>query len=94
MADTGGHIGAWSADIGVTTLKQFIDRIEFPLDAVGEDHVAMGSDMGANYKLVLETYCKIPLVVGALMKRGYSEMTLARIMGGNVPRVMDAAQRG
>jgi len=61
---------------------------------VGEDHVAMGSDMDANYKPVLETYRKFPLVVGALMKRGHSKATLARIMGGNVLRVMEATQTG
>lgn len=92
VADTGGYIGGWPAGIGISTLAQFIDRIEFLLDAVGEDHVAMGSDMDANYKPVLETYRKMPLVVGALLKRGFSEATLAKIMGGNVLRVMDAAQ--
>lgn len=46
------------------------DRIDFLLDAVGEVYVAMGSDMDANYKPVLGTYRKMPLVVGALRNRG------------------------
>ncbi len=91
IAETGGYIGAWPAGIGETTLAEFIDRIEFLVRAVGEDAVAMGSDMDANYKPVLETYRKFPLVVGALQKRGYSTQTLAKIMGGNVLRVMDSA---
>ncbi len=92
IAETGGYIGAWPAGIGEKTLAEFIDRIEFLVESVGEDHVAMGSDMDANYKPVLETYRKMPLVVGALQKRGYSEQTLAKIMGGNVLRVMEATR--
>lgn len=92
VAATGGYVGAWPAGIGMATLSQFIDRIEFLLEAVGEDHVALGSDMDANYKPVLETYRKMPLVVGALMRRGHGEATLAKIMGGNVLRVMEQTQ--
>ncbi len=91
VAGTGGYIGAWPAGIGQTTLAEFIDRVDFLVEAVGEDHVAMGSDMDANYKPVLETYRKFPLVVGALQKRGYGDARLAKVMGGNVLRVMAAA---
>jgi len=93
VAETGGYIGAWPAGIGESTLAEFIDRIDFLVQTMGEDHVAMGSDMDANYKPVLETYRKMPLVVGALMKRGYGNETLAKIMGGNVLRVMEEVQR-
>ncbi|TYO84839.1 dipeptidase [Oceanicella actignis] len=92
VAETGGYIGAWPAGIGIDSLAQFIDRVEFLLDAVGAAHVALGSDMDANYKPVLETYRKMPLVVGALMRRGVAEQDLAAIMGGNVLRVMDMSQ--
>ncbi len=92
VAESGGYIGAWPVGIGETTLADFIDRIDFLVDTVGEDHVALGSDMDANYKPVLETYRKMPLLVGALMKRGYTDARLAKIMGGNVLRVMDAVQ--
>jgi len=94
VAETGGYIGAWPAGIGESTLAEFIDRIDFLVQVVGEDHVAMGSDMDANYKPVLETYRKMPLVVGALIKRGYNDARLAKIMGGNVLRVMETTQKG
>ena len=70
----------------------FIDRIEELVNIVGEDHVALGSDMDANYQPVLETYRKIPLVVGALFQRGYSEEVVAKFIGGNFMRVMDQVQ--
>ncbi len=94
VAESGGYIGAWPVGIGETTLAEFIDRIDFLVDTVGDNHVALGSDMDANYKPVLETYRKMPLVVGALLRRGYSDKRLARIMGGNVLRVMDEVQAG
>lgn len=50
IADTGGYISAWPAGIGINTLNGFIDRIEELINLVGEDHVALGSDMDANYQ--------------------------------------------
>ncbi len=92
VAETGGYIGAWPAGIDMATLAEFVDRIEYLVDIVGEDHVALGSDMDANYKPVMETYRKMPLVVGALLKRGYSEQVVAKFMGGNILKVMDLVQ--
>ncbi|MDQ7070218.1 MAG: membrane dipeptidase [Rhodobacterales bacterium] len=92
VVETGGYIGAWPAGIGIASLAGFIDRIEELVETVGEDHVAMGSDMDANYKPVLDTYRNMPLVVGALMKRGYSDTRLTKILGGNFLRVMRVVQ--
>ncbi len=92
VANSGGYIGAWPAGIGINTLAGFIDRIEELINLVGEDAVALGSDMDANYQPVLETYRKMPLVVGALFQRGHSEETVAKFIGGNFMRVMDQVQ--
>jgi membrane dipeptidase len=92
IAESGGYIGAWPAGIGINTLAGFIDRIEELINLVGEDHVALGSDMDANYQPVLETYRKMPLVVGALFQRGHSEEVVAKFIGGNFMRVMDQVQ--
>lgn len=90
VAQSGGYIGAWPAGIGITTLDQFADRVVELIEIVGPDHVALGSDMDANYKPVLETYRKIPLLVGALMRRGLDEATLTKVLGGNLLRVWQA----
>ncbi|MBK8457016.1 MAG: membrane dipeptidase [Phyllobacteriaceae bacterium] len=90
IAATGGYIGAWPAGIGIASLAGFIDRIEQLVGKVGIDHVAIGSDMDANYKPVFETYRKTPLIVGALMKRGMAEADIAKIIGGNFQRVFAA----
>ena len=87
VAEQGGYIGAWPAGIGMTTLAEFVDRIEWLIDAMGPDHVALGSDMDANYKPVLETYRKMPLVIGALLRRGHDPATVRKLAGGNFLRV-------
>jgi len=92
VAAGGGVIGAWPAGIGITSLSEFIDRIEELFTIVGEDHVVLGSDMDANYKPVLETYRKMPLVVGALLERGHAPDVVAKFIGGNFLRVMDAVE--
>ena len=92
VAEKGGYVGAWPAGLGIDTLAGFVDRIEELVDALGEDHVALGSDMDANYKPVLDTYRKMPLVIGALTKRGYSDATIAKFTSGNFLRVMSEVQ--
>ncbi|WP_323035837.1 dipeptidase [Pararhodobacter sp.] len=92
VADTGGYIGAWPAGIGIDSLDGFADRVLWLIEQLGEDHVALGSDMDANYRPVLETYRKMPLLVGALMRRGVGDATLRKVLGGNVLRVWGAVQ--
>jgi membrane dipeptidase len=87
IADTGGFIGAWPAGFGIATLEGFLARIEQLVGAIGIDHVAIGTDMDANYKPVMETYRKMPVVVAGLFKRGHSEQVVAKIIGGNFLRV-------
>ena len=87
VAEAGGYIGAWPAGIGQTSLREFVDRILWLIEKIGPEHVAIGSDMDANYKPVLETYRKFPLVVGALLARGLDEKVVAEVMGGNFLRV-------
>jgi len=92
IADTGGFIGAWPAGFGINTLAQYLERTEELVEAIGIDHVALGTDMDANYKPVWDNYRKTPWVVGGLLKRGWREEDVAKVMGGNFMRVFKAAQ--
>lgn len=83
IVEGGGLIGAWPAGIGINTLAGYVDRILELIKDVGIDHVAIGTDMDANYQPVFDNYRQMPLVVGALLKRGISEVDVAKIIGGN-----------
>jgi len=91
ITQNGGIIGAWPAGLGINDLNGYIDRIMQLIDAVGIDHVAMGTDMDANYKPVMETYTKMPWLVGGLRKRGLSDAELVKFTRANFLRVWGAA---
>ena len=82
VAASGGFVGAWPAGIGIDSLAGFADRVIELIEALGPDHVGLGTDMDANYKPVLETYAKLPLLVGELLRRGVDEGVLAQVLGG------------
>lgn len=93
VAQTGGGVlGAWPAGIGITDLNGFVSRTFELIDAVGIDHVCMGTDMDANYKPVFDSYANLPLYVAGLLKRGLREDEAAKVIGGNFLRVF-AAQK-
>ena len=91
VAAAGGIIGAWPAGIGQTTFADYIDSIQRLVDAVGIDHVAVGTDMDANFRPVLRSYRDWALIPAALLARGMREAEVANIMGGNFLRVFKAS---
>lgn len=94
IAERGGVIGAWPAGIGATTMSDYVDRIFELSEALGPDHVAMGTDMDANYKPVFTSYRQMPLLVSELLRRGYGEDNVVKFIGGNFLRVFAAVWAG
>ncbi|MCF6302214.1 MAG: dipeptidase [Devosiaceae bacterium] len=92
IVESGGFVAAWPAGIGMSTLNDYLERIEQMVDMLGADGVALGTDMDSNYKPVWSTYLHLPLVVGGLLKRGMEEEVIAKIIGGNFMRVFSAVQ--
>lgn len=89
VTEAGGVIGAWPAGFGSKTLADFVEQVLALVDAVGAGHVAIGSDMDANYRPVVTEYADFPLLAAALLHRGLSEADTARVLGANFLRLFD-----
>jgi len=61
-------------------------------DAVGVDHVAIGTDMdGIPVQFcTFDNHSEWPSIATALLARGYGRPDVAKVMGGNVMRVLKA----
>ena len=57
------------------------------IDLLGVSHVAIGTDMDANYQPVLTSYREMPSLADGLKKRGLSESEINQVMGGNFLRL-------
>ena len=86
----GGIVGSVPSGIGQATVGDWIASILRLIDAVGVDHVAIGTDMDANYRPVFTDYRDWGVIPAALMARGLSEAETAKVMGGNFLRIFPA----
>jgi membrane dipeptidase len=71
-----------------------VDHIDHIVKLVGVDHVGIGSDFDGVQATAadLGTVADLPNLTKELLKRGYSESDVDKILGGNMLRVMDAQQ--
>jgi membrane dipeptidase len=92
VAGAGGIIGSWPSGVGQTTFADYVDSILRLIEAVQIDHVAIGTDMDANFKPVLRSYRDWSLIPAALLARGLRDDEVAKVMGANFLRVFKANQ--
>jgi membrane dipeptidase len=83
LASAGGLIGAWPSGVTSTSLDDFADEVVRLADLVGVDHVAIGTDMDANYRPVLTGYGDFAVLQVMLAARGLSQPELGQILGAN-----------
>jgi membrane dipeptidase len=79
------------------TVGDVVDHIDHIRDVAGIDHVGLGSDFDGMLRLDavpegLEDVSKYPILAGELVRRGYSDEDVLKVMGGNVLRVMRGAE--
>jgi membrane dipeptidase len=68
---------------------RIIDHIDHAVRLAGADHVGVGSDFdGAFMPEGMEDASKFPLITEGLLRRGYSEANIRKILGENTLRVM------
>jgi membrane dipeptidase len=71
-----------------------VEHIEHAVKIAGIDHVGLGSDFdGADMPLGLEDASKLPMLTNGLLAKGYSEGDVQKILGGNLLRVMEQAEK-
>lgn len=92
VARSGGLVGAWPAGVALAAFEDFIDEILRMIDALGVEHVAIGTDMDANYRPVVQSYRQFPDIASALAARGLASDEVASILGGNFIRVFTAVR--
>ena len=72
------------------TLSEVADHIDHIVRVAGIDHVGYGADYGeiTIHPRGLEDVSRYPYLTAELLRRGYSDAQVAKIVGGNVLRVM------
>jgi membrane dipeptidase len=101
VADAGGVIGVWTklAD----SAKEFAENIKAMVDAVGIDHVGIGTDtdllssragQGTNQAWPGLTGGFFPAVVGELLLQGFTPEDIGKVGGGNFCRVFGMVTAG
>lgn len=73
-------------------LSLLIDHIDYIVKLAGVDHVGLGSDFDGipSSTQQLNDVTDMPLIAKELVKRGYSEKDIQKILGGNFIRVFKA----
>jgi membrane dipeptidase len=75
----------------VATMEMLIQHFEHAIKVAGIDHVGIGSDFdGVDGMLPggMEDVSKLPAITYELLKRGYTDADVKKILGGNMLRVM------
>ncbi|MCU1455061.1 MAG: hypothetical protein JWN46_3207 [Acidimicrobiales bacterium] len=88
VASAGGLVGAWPAGMSSESFDDFVDEIARLVDAVGVDHVAIGTDLDANYRPVMTSYDQFGAIADGLARRGFSPADADRVLGANALDLM------
>jgi|SRR5271165_3637482 len=88
IASAGGLIGAWPSGVTSASLGDFADEVVRLADLIGVDHVAIGTDMDANYRPVLTSYADFAPLQDLLAARGCGDAEIGKILGVNALRLL------
>lgn len=101
VADAGGVVGVWTklAD----SLKDFVESIKAMVDAIGIDHVGIGTDtdllservgQGTNKAYAGLSGGFFQAVVGEMLRQGFTSEDIGKVGGGNFCRVFGEVTAG
>jgi membrane dipeptidase len=69
--------------------ESIVDHIDHAVKLVGADHVGLGSDFdGATMPVGMEDCSHLPQITEALLRKGYKEADIRKILGENTVRLL------
>jgi membrane dipeptidase len=96
VADLGGTVGVMYQESFLgkppCTVETVVDHVEHIVKTVGEDHASLGSDWDGAISPPrgLESCLGLPRVADAMLRRGFTGERIAKVLGGNFLRVVEA----
>lgn len=89
-SDQYGVLSVENKHIADVPLSLLLDHIDYLVQKIGIDHVAIGSDYDGieSAPRGLEDVSKLPNLTKALLKRGYNQWDLEKLMGLNFLRIL------
>ncbi|WP_407493197.1 dipeptidase [Pseudooceanicola sp. MF1-13] len=96
VAETGGTIGIgyWDeVSCGQITPAGIAEMIIAAVTLLGEDHVSLGSDFDGSVETAFDT-AELAALTSALLDQGLTNDQIAKVMGGNMVRVLRARLGG
>lgn len=86
---------AGAPDALLMTVNDWVGVVDYAINLVGEDHVALGTDFdgGPTLPRGMRDARDVALITEAMLKRGYSEGRIRKFLGGNLLRVWRAVAR-
>jgi membrane dipeptidase len=77
------------------SVARIVDHIDHIVKLVGIDHVGIGSDFDGIQAVPadLKSVADLPNLTKELLRRGYSENDIDKILGGNMLRVMEQVEK-
>jgi len=88
-------MAAARAKMPPVTVAAVADHIEYVRKVAGVDHIGIGSDYDGNdsWPTGLEDVSKFPNLIAELVRRGWSDEDITKVMGGNVLRALEQAEK-
>jgi membrane dipeptidase len=85
----------YAARLPPVSVARIVDHIDRIVRLVGVEHVGIGSDFDGIQATPadLSTVAQLPNLTAELLRRGYTEEDVDKILGGNVLRVMEQTEK-
>jgi membrane dipeptidase len=74
--------------------ERIVEHIDHAVKLVGADHVGLGSDFdGGGMPVGMEDCTKLPKITEALLRKGYKEADIRKILGENTVRLLGEIEK-